>query len=87
MDYDKTCEIALKEMFKRVGEEYPNPKLTNQKEWYMKRSWTEKEEDGFRQWLVALIKKRHKYLTKRRVDLEVAMFLLMWGWTNKRGKK
>jgi len=38
--YGQTCEACLKEMFKRVGETYPNKKLTDQKDWYMKRSWT-----------------------------------------------
>jgi hypothetical protein len=79
-DTDKACEICLKEMFKRVGEKYPNKKLTDQKEWYTKRTWTEAEESSFRKWMEKYLSKNFKYWTKKRLDLEIAMFLLMWGW-------
>lgn len=85
MNYDKTCEIVLKEMFKRVGEKYPNPKLTNQKEWYTKRTWTEAEEDDFRKWMKDYLKKKYRWNNKT-IQKEIAMFLLMWGWTNKGAK-
>jgi hypothetical protein len=72
--------MCLKEMFKRVGEKYPNKKLTDQPEWYTKRTWTEKEEDDFRVWMGKLLKKRHG-LKKAMIDREISMFLLQWGWS------
>jgi hypothetical protein len=45
--YEVAVDMCLKEMFKRVGEKYPNKKLTDQKEWYTKRTWTEAEESSF----------------------------------------
>jgi hypothetical protein len=77
--YDDSCEACLKEMFKRVGETYPNKKLTDQKDWYMKRSWTEAEEDDFRDWMKKYLKKKHKW-TATTIRKEIGMFLLMWGW-------
>jgi len=77
--YEKTCEDCLREMFKRVGEKYPNPKLTADEKWYQKRTWTPEQEKGFRAWMVKLLKKRHG-LQKRQIDWEVGLFLLNWGW-------
>ena len=78
--YDETRDVCLKEMFKRVGEEYPNPELTDQEDWYTQRTWTKAEEDDFGVWMKKHLKKKHRYWTKRTIDLEVGMFLLMWGW-------
>ena len=80
MDYDKTCELCLKEMFRRVGEKYPNKKLTDQKDWFTKRTWPEEEEKDFSKWMDNTLKKRHPYLNKRSRIQEVGMFMLMWGW-------
>jgi len=79
-DYDKACEACLKEMFKRVGEKYPNKKLTDQKEWYCKRTWSEEEEEDFRVWMRKYLKKKYPNWTKHTLDKEIGMFLLMWGW-------
>jgi len=79
MTYEQTCEDCLKEMFRRVGEEYPNEELTSQDEWYHLRTWTEEAKQDFEKWMTALIKKRHK-LPMEKVYAEVAFFLLMWGW-------
>ena len=79
MDYDKVCTECLKEMFKRVGEKYPNKKLTDQRDWYMKRCWTEKEEADFEKWMRAYLKKTCRWST-RMINKEVGMFMLMWGW-------
>ena len=80
MGYDKTCEMCLKEMFRRVGEKYPNKKLTDKKDWYMQRSWSTKEQNEFSKWMDNILKKKHPYLNKRKRNSEVGMFLLMWGW-------
>ena len=83
LDYDKTCEECLKEMFKRVGEEYPN-ELTNQEDWYMKRSWTIEEQNDFKDWMIKHLKKRHPSWNKRTIDMEVGTFILQWAWTNEK---
>ncbi len=81
MNYEKTCEDCLKEMFKRVGEKYPNEKLTSQDKWYDKHSWTPEEENDFRNWMTKFLKKKHRW-NKKMIESEIAMFLLMWGWKN-----
>lgn len=77
---EQLVEDALAEMFDRVGETYPNKKLTDQPGWYTMRSWTDEEEQDFREWLTKKIKKAWPYLTEKKVAMEVAMFLLQWGW-------
>jgi hypothetical protein len=79
MRYEDTTEMCLKEMFRRVGEKYPNKELTDQPEWYKKRTWTEAEENDFRKWMGKLLKKRHGW-KKVLIDREIGMFLLNWGW-------
>lgn len=80
MDYDKTCELCLKKMFHMVGERYPNEKLTDQKDWYTKRTWPAAKEERFRVWMRKLLKKRYPYMLAKKIDFEIGMFLLMWGW-------
>lgn len=80
---EKEVHKYLKEMFKRVGEEYPNP-FTEQDDWYTKKSWTEEEQDNFRDWLKKEMKKDNKRWSEKIIKSEVAFFLLMWGWTIKK---
>lgn len=82
MNAEKTMNDCITEMFKRVGEKYPNEELTKQDKWFQKRSWTEAEEDDFRDWMTKLLKKRHKW-TNKKIQLEVGMFLLDYGWKYK----
>jgi len=84
---EETTEMCLKEMFKRVGLEYPNPEITNQPEWYHLYSWTESEQDDFGEWMGKLILKRHSFyrvykkkVCERKVGNWVGMFILNWGW-------
>jgi len=77
---EKTCDDCLVEMFKRVGLKYPNPKFTQQDCWYQRKMWSQEEEDNFKKWMRSLLKKRYKWSTKK-VEWEVGMFLLNWGWT------
>jgi len=81
MNYDKTTEMCLKEMFKRVGEVYPNKEITDKPEWWRTKTWTEEQEEGFRKWMVKLLKKRHPGWKKVLIDREIGMFLLCWGWS------
>ena len=77
---EKLVEQALKEMFKRVGMTYPNKEFTDQPDWYAKRTWTAEEEKDFCSWLAKKVKKTWPYMNKRKVDFEVAMFNLCYGW-------
>ena len=79
ISYDKTCEDCLKEMFRRVGEEFPNEELTNQDDWYQQRTWTPEQEEDFKEWMTKLLKKRYRW-SKKHLDWEVGMFMLNWGW-------
>ena len=76
---DKILGECLKELFRRVGERYPNKKFTSQDRWYAMRAWNDEDEKDFKGWLVQYLKKR------MRLSLEAAMkeasyFLLMYGW-------
>lgn len=89
MDRDDVMDECLKEMFKRVGEKYPNKKLTSKKEWYTLRTWTQMEEDSYRLWLKKRLRKAFPHLNSRGLDKESGYFLLMYGWKidNTRGEK
>jgi hypothetical protein len=79
MQTEKIVEPCLKEMFKRVGERYPNKKLTDQRNWYSQRAWTKEQEEDFKQWMIKYLMRR-RYI-KQQAEKEVAYFLLMWGWS------
>ena len=73
-------DFCLKEMFLRVGEKYPNKELTDQQDWYKKRSWTEEDLEGFRKWMVAYLRKKMRW-SKHQCETEASMFILQWSWT------
>ena len=77
---EKLFEQALKEMFRRVGLQYPNEEFTKDSQWYTKRTWTKEEEKEFCSWLAEKVKKTWPYMTKKKVGAEVAMFNLCYGW-------
>lgn len=76
---DKILVECLKEMFRRVGERYPNKKFTNQDRWYAMRAWSDESEKDFKGWLVQYLKKRMR-LSLEAAMKEVSYFLLMYGW-------
>jgi hypothetical protein len=78
--YEDTCELCLKKMFAAVGEQYPNKEITDKKDWWMLRRWSEKEEDDFVLWMRKLLKKRHRW-NKVIIDREISMFLLQLSWS------
>ena len=78
--YQQACEVCLREMFFRVGEKYPNKELTDQSNWYEKHSWTQKDEEKFKQWMISYFRKKLRF-TKKRAESEVSMFLLNYSWT------
>jgi len=82
MNYKKLTDKFIVEMFRRVGmnmtiEEILRYSRDNER-WYMTKSWTEKEQDDFRKWMI-------EHMPKGMIgkEQEAGMFLLMWGWTTK----
>ena len=73
---------CLKEMFKRVGLEYPNIELTDKPDWYWKYEWTEDEENDFKLWMVKYLQK-YSDMVDYYIDKEVGWFLLSYGWKTK----
>jgi hypothetical protein len=71
---------CIKEMFKRVGAEY-SEEFVKDPHWYQKYQWTEAEEDDFKKWLIAEMRKKMRW-TKGSAEKEAAWFMLMWGWSN-----
>ena len=72
------ADRCLKKMFAAVGEKYPNQALTDQPEWYQKRTWTTKVEDKFREWMRLFLKKQG--WRKAAIENELSWFMLMYGW-------
>ena len=79
---DEIFTECFEELFSRVGLEYPNTKLTDQPDWYMKYSWTIEEEKDYSKWVYKHLKKKLK-MTKKKTESEVAFFVMNYGWTTK----
>ena len=84
MNNDKIVNNCLKEMFKRVGENYEKSYLLlTQEDWYRSKTWTQEEEDDFKDWMTVYLQKHKKDWTSLTIEREIAWFLLMWGWSIK----
>jgi thymidine kinase len=77
--YNTATDKCLKEMFKRVGEKYPNHELTKDEGWFTKRTWSIKEQDTFIVWMSKFLKKQFGWNAKK-IENEVGMFVLYYGW-------
>lgn len=82
---DKIFEKCLEIMFLSVGEKYPNNELLLSDNWYEKRSWTEKEEEKFKKWMVSYIHKKLR-LPKKLALIKTEFFILQFGWTHRQEK-
>jgi len=80
---DKQLDEVLTKMFKAVGQGFISIKKScHDTKWYMKYSWTEKEEAEFRKWLKSyIVKKLH--IPVLLADKKARMFCFMWGWKYK----
>lgn len=76
----KFFDEAMDRMFKVVGFKSFDKEFVKQDLWYTKKSWTEQEERNFKKWMVNECRSRMKW-SKKTAELEVAYFLLMWGWS------
>ena len=75
-------EECMEEMFRRVGESYPNPELTKKDDWFLLRSWKKNDEQKFSEWMRKKIQKELK-IPKTLAAREVGLFILNYGWTTK----
>ena len=83
MDKDeKFINKCFKKMFAMVGEKWLAPWAHEDREWFRKRSWGEKEQNSFKKWLVKEYKKAFPYL-KRKAEFEAGLFILCYGWATK----
>ena len=78
-------EKALVEMFERVNAEYTK-EFVARLDWYQKYSWTQEEEDAYRDWFLKEIKKDLK-LTKKEGLKEFQWFCLDYGWKLKESQE
>ena len=81
---DQVITALLREMFRRVGEDYDvwvDTICKEDNEWYMRKSWTEEQEAEFRKWVVAFLREQLR-LPKYRAEREMQWFCLQWAWTN-----
>ena len=88
IEYNKTLEIVLKEMCKRVGANYN--KINFKKEgWFRTYEWSEEEQNDFKKWIINYIYMnrfaREKLLafpirSKKLITEAVTRFLLDYGW-------
>ena len=53
------------------------------KEWYLKHSWTEKQEKEFEEWLIEYLKKIKSGWSKSLLVKYVSWWILDYGWTIK----
>lgn len=78
---------AIRELCKRVGADFN--KIDFKKEgWFTMFSWTEKEQDDYKKWLVKEMQKQKEYnfYNKRFLEDSAAWFVLDFGWKLKEEK-
>ena len=79
---DKFIKKVLNKMFKTVGFDKFELEFTKQKDWFQKKTWTEAQQNEFRDWFVAQARKDLK-MSKRYAESEFSWFNLMYGWSVK----
>jgi len=82
---EKQFAHVLRKMFKAVGQEYKSIKEScGAEDWYLKHTWTEKQEAEYRKWLTSyIVKKLH--IPVRSADKRARMFLCECGWRYAKG--
>lgn len=84
----KHLEIILKKMCKMVGANFDKIDFKEQN-WFQKYSWTEKQQEEFKQWFITYLKSdkeaREELMcfpskSKRELDKVWDEFNLNWGW-------
>ncbi len=81
--WEKLCTRCFEELFRRVGEKFPNNELTKDPEWYKRRSWTEEEQEDFKKWIKKEMKRTLPILSAKKIEWEAGLFILCYGWATK----
>ena len=77
----------LPEMFKRVGySEQDINDLTKEPQWYLKNTWSVKDEEDFTKWLITRLKYRLN-MSQKVAEREARMFLFNFGWSTQEEKQ
>lgn len=85
-------DYCIIEMGKRVGlhwETYDEVLAYTKEqgtEWYKSKRWSVEEQEDFSNWMKKYLKDNTNWL-KSKINQEVAMFLLNYGWTQKQDKE
>lgn len=78
--HDYLIDRIYSEMFDRVGLKFPNKKLTSKKDWFLRHTWTSKEQNDFRDWVAKRVKKSFPYLSSKHARQEADWFIFNYGW-------
>ncbi len=78
MNTEKFTEMALTEMFKRVGRTYTR-RIVSTPDWFLETTWTADQEADFQTWLAG--KFRSRGYRKSKAINYAGMFILFYGWT------
>jgi len=82
---DKLFDGAILEMGSRVGLDWESfddvlaYQENNGVTWYTTKTWTEAEQNDFKQWLTEYLGK-HTRWSKKKIHWEVGTFILCYGW-------
>lgn len=71
----------FKRMFREVGEVF-DEEYVREPGWYLKREWTQRQQEDFSIWLYYSLKKQHpwKYMPEDKLREQVSYFILNYGW-------
>ena len=83
MTDDQIINNCLKKLFQAVKLTYPCPEFTDQPNWYTRCTWTTRQEARFRTWMTKYLRQHMRTRTAHSCEMEVAWFLLNYGWTTK----
>lgn len=87
---NKHLTKIMKKMFSYVKEKY-TPEYCKKPEWFMKHTWTEKQENSFNDWMVEYLYNNkeareeimeHPIKNKKIIKELVSWFILDYGWKN-----
>ena len=81
---DRQFDVVMKKLFRAVGCWYESIEKSCGKDWYMKHTWTEKQEAEFRKWFTSYIVKKLD-IPVRSADKRARMFLFECGWKHVEG--
>lgn len=70
----------ISQMFALIGEPFDRSKLEYDDEWYLNYSWTEEQQEEFKEWLISHLRANFKH-TKALAISNAGWFIFMYGFT------